>query len=275
MHALQDSKTVFILMASFTSPPRTLLPISSSQRAPTAVERELARAEDGGSEKPVDDKEKDNDDTPITHSLRFNLPTSGDSFVPRASHDVRPFAPSYQIEFPPDIIPWGRASSEEETWAGFLAAIKDKGIHLGKKKRAVQNYIEERKQSPIEIAIARQQAGKWGTTRAIWIKPRLEENEVLDHNSVRVSTFGLLDESSLRADADAPQALIGFMTDFQFIGTGARSVGLSGTSQPRLGMMVSLSLRPSLRPACIQVCVQVCAQLGSPSLPLSPSPSPH
>lgn len=37
-----------------------------------------------------------------------------------------------------------------------------------------------------------------------------------------------------------PQALIGFMTDFQFIGTGGRAVGLGGTSKPRLGMMASL-----------------------------------
>lgn len=30
------------------------------------------------------------------------------------------------------------------------------------------------------------------------------------------------------------------MTDFQFIGTAARAVGLSGTSRPRLGMMASI-----------------------------------
>lgn len=30
------------------------------------------------------------------------------------------------------------------------------------------------------------------------------------------------------------------MTDFQFIGTAARAVGLSGTSSPRLGMIASI-----------------------------------
>ena len=34
--------------------------------------------------------------------------------------------------------------------------------------------------------------------------------------------------------------MIAYMTDFQFIGTAAQSVGLTWTSQPRLGMLASL-----------------------------------
>jgi acyl-CoA thioesterase 8 len=34
--------------------------------------------------------------------------------------------------------------------------------------------------------------------------------------------------------------MIAYMTDFQFIGTASRSVGLSRTSSPRLGMLASL-----------------------------------
>ena len=34
--------------------------------------------------------------------------------------------------------------------------------------------------------------------------------------------------------------MVAYMTDFQFIGTAAQSVGLTWTSQPRLGMLASL-----------------------------------
>lgn len=34
--------------------------------------------------------------------------------------------------------------------------------------------------------------------------------------------------------------MLAYMTDFQFIGTAAQSVGLTWTSQPRLGMLASL-----------------------------------
>lgn len=36
------------------------------------------------------------------------------------------------------------------------------------------------------------------------------------------------------------QAMIAYMTDFQFIGTASRSVGLTWSSTPRLGMLASL-----------------------------------
>lgn len=175
-------------MASFTAPPRPLPKFGP--RKETNSEKEIkallekAAAEDASKD---NGSEKDNDDTPITHSLRFDIPHSGGSAVPKSTHDTRPFLPAYQIEFPPDIIPWGKAISEVDTWTRFLSGLRDKGVVLGKREKAVLNYIEERRESPITIAIARQQAGEWGTTRAIWLKPRLEDNEVLDHNSIRVS----------------------------------------------------------------------------------------
>lgn len=168
MHALQDSKTVFILMASFTSPPRAI-PTDEASSDPQY-------------------KNKNEDDPPITHSLKFDLPHTGQSVVPKASFDARAFSPTYQVEFPKDITPWNQCTVEEETWSKFLSAVKDKGVDLGKRTRAVQNYIDEREQSPVSIAIARQQAGKYGTSRAIWIKPRLRTGEVLDHGQLRVST---------------------------------------------------------------------------------------
>ncbi len=40
--------------------------------------------------------------------------------------------------------------------------------------------------------------------------------------------------------AEPTQAMIAYMTDFQFIGIAARSVGLTRNSRPRLGMLASL-----------------------------------
>jgi hypothetical protein len=39
------------------------------------------------------------------------------------------------------------------------------------------------------------------------------------------------------------QCILAYISDFQFIGSAAQSVGLSHTSQPRLGMLVSSLLR--------------------------------
>jgi hypothetical protein len=166
-------------MASFTAPPRKLPPIINRPKIAAADPPTNGEAP----------AKKDNNDTPITHSLRFRfeIPSPGSSAIPKASYDTRPFAPAYQIEFPPDITPWGKASVEETTWTKFLATVKNQGIDLGRRTQAVQNYINERQESPVQIAIARQQAGQWGTTRAIWLKPRLGENEQLDPNTVRVS----------------------------------------------------------------------------------------
>lgn len=127
MHALQDSKTVFILMASFTSPPRKIPGVGEPANGNDSVSY------------------NQEDDPPITHSLKFDkleVPSPRGSELPKPSYDTRPFTPTYQKPFPEDITPWGQATIEEETWSKFLDAVKDRGFDLGKKVRAVQNYID-------------------------------------------------------------------------------------------------------------------------------------
>ncbi|GMK57547.1 hypothetical protein CspeluHIS016_0403810 [Cutaneotrichosporon spelunceum] len=226
VHALQDSRTVFILMASFSSPPRKLPAELASPSGPGFFEPD--------SEQPAVDRTHDDkkDEPGITATLKFDRvaatfankfdpPNNGTSTKPEVQRlPRRPFQPSYQKTMPTDIVPYNDAVTEEEIWESFLLRAKDQDVVLGSKARAVQNYIKERQQSPVTISIARPQSEEHPTTRAIWMRPRLLPGETLTPNMVR--------------------ALIAFATDFQFIGTGARAVGLSGTSKPRLGMMASI-----------------------------------
>jgi len=70
----------------------------------------------------------------------------------------------------------------------------------------------------------------------IWLKARLGPGERLDEETTRVCS-----SSSGQYVANSVQAMFAYMTDFQFIGTASRSVGLTRTSTPRLGMLVSIS----------------------------------
>ncbi|KLT46172.1 Thioesterase/thiol ester dehydrase-isomerase [Cutaneotrichosporon oleaginosum] len=222
VHALQDSRTVFILMASFSAPPRKLPADLASPSGPGVW--------DPDSEQPaVDHSYDDKKDEPgITETLKFDKfaakfdpPTNGTSIKPEVqTQRRRPFQPAFQKSMPTDVVPFKDATTEEEIWERFLQRASTKGVPLGSKVRAVQNYIKERQQSPVTISIARPQSEEHPTSRAIWMRARLQPDEKLTPNMVR--------------------ALIAFATDFQFIGTGARAVGLSGTSKPRLGMMASL-----------------------------------
>ncbi|KAL1413360.1 acyl-CoA thioesterase [Vanrija albida] len=231
VHAQQDGKTVFILMASYSSPPKPLPKLPPTE-ADSAQIKEADAKDDPTITGPVKfdglDKGQSSAAPGTSKSVRFDVPHPGNSALPKDVADdalaarpaPRPFAEHYQIPFPKDVKPWADATVEEDMWANFLRAAEFRGLQLGSRARAVQNYINERRQSPIQIAIARQQAGEWGTSRAIWLKPLLGRDEVLDENTIK--------------------ALFGFMTDFQFIGTAAVTVGLSGMSKPRLGMMASL-----------------------------------
>lgn len=164
-------------MASFSSPPRKLDFTQFSKDSPPS---ENARG-------PPDVSDIDSKDEPgITASLKFDAPHSGQSETPKANIGVRSFQPTYQKPFPPDITPYEKAEDEEAIWQKFLVHAKEKGIELGARATAVRNYIKERQQSPITIAIARQQSPEYPTTRAVWIKPRLEKGEKLTPNMVRV-----------------------------------------------------------------------------------------
>lgn len=190
---------MFILMASFTAPPRAL---------PT-------QQSDGT-------QHKSREEPSITGGLKFEIPNQGNSALPRVSYPLPEFRAKYQIPFPEGVTPWKQAVAEEDQWTNFVKRAQERGLDLGRSGKAVDSYIKERTQSPVTIAIARHQTAgpPHENTRAVWLKARLGEGEVLDSNTIKV--------------------MFGFMTDFQFIGTAARAVGLSGTSDPKLGMMASL-----------------------------------
>lgn len=199
VHALQESQTVFILMASFTAPPRSLPTLESDKT-----------------------EHKEREEPSITGGLKIEVPNSGNSFLPKVSYPLPEFRPKYQIPFPEGITPWKQAVAEEDQWTNFVKRAQERGLDLGRSGRAVDSYIKERTQSPVTIAIARHQTAgpPHDSTRAVWLKARLGPGEHLDSNTIKV--------------------MFGFMTDFQFIGTAGRAVGLGGTSRPRLGMMASL-----------------------------------
>lgn len=133
MHALQDNQTVFILMASFISPPIKLPDFAQEAKDIDQGSFDLMR---------YDDTAKDSKDDPtITESLKFDIPHDGDSTIPKVGRHPIPFSPQYRIKFPKDIMPWGSAIIEEEQWQSFLDAARAKGADLGKRAVAVQNYI--------------------------------------------------------------------------------------------------------------------------------------
>lgn len=131
-------------MASFSAKPRPL---------PTSFDDSSDAGNwDPDSEQPEADKKYDDkkDEPGITETLKFDKfaqkfepPTHGTSTKPAIQRQAsRPFAPSYQKSMPTDIVPFEDAVNEEETWEKFLERAKERGVPLGRKARAVQNYIK-------------------------------------------------------------------------------------------------------------------------------------
>jgi acyl-CoA thioesterase 8 len=68
----------------------------------------------------------------------------------------------------------------------------------------------------------------------LWMKARLQPDEKPDIETIKASLA-----SHQYPDANQ-QAMIAYISDFQFIGTASRAVGLTRVSAPRLGMLASL-----------------------------------
>lgn len=143
VHALQDSRTVFILMASFSAPPRPLPASIESSSEPGVWDPDAEHADD---DKKYDDKK---DEPGITETLKFDKfankfasPDNATSQLPHLQKQARQFQPSFQKPFPPDITPFAQCKDEVETWESFLQRAKERGVDLGSKARGVQNYIK-------------------------------------------------------------------------------------------------------------------------------------
>jgi len=209
--AIQREQAVFILIASYTSPPVELPPIRDGPNIPFSW---------------VPSREA------LSHSLRFalgNASESGQKIEARQTTEtdeiVSPFGfrPRFAIPFPDGVLPWEKCEEEEVRWSRFLDRPQG---HDGTSRAAVEEYIKERKESPVSISVARIDAPRDAIIaagpqrRMLWLKARLQSHE--------------------KPDTETIKAMIAYMSDFQFIGTASRAVGLTRVSQPRLGMLASL-----------------------------------
>lgn len=174
MHAIQNSETIFTLMASFTLPP---VPISPEIAAKVT-----------GAPAP--------EDGPV------------------------PFSTRYQRPLPADIMSFEEASKDENRWKDFVTTMADFGLRIDPTDEATRQSILKDRVTvrPLMAVGARAQAGKNSAQRAVWLQPLLGDKK-LSPNEAR--------------------AMIGYITDSQTVATAGRTVGLSATSDPKLGMVVS------------------------------------
>ncbi|EIW68264.1 hypothetical protein TREMEDRAFT_16478, partial [Tremella mesenterica DSM 1558] len=204
--AKQSEKVVFILIASYTSPPSPQI----SQKFPSSRQESISPE----------------DEVKMSHSLRFSLTNKGSieqNKSRRKSSRIPSFQPRFQIPGPDDIVAWEESEEEENRWQRVLDT-RGSAI-VGKYRTALEEYIKERRESPVSLTVARRK-GKRGdveldrSVRMLWLKARLRPGEEPSEEIIKI--------------------MIAYMSDFQFIGTAARSVGLSRASSPRLGMLASL-----------------------------------
>ncbi|WVN86228.1 acyl-CoA thioesterase II [Cryptococcus depauperatus CBS 7841] len=131
----------------------------------------------------------------------------------------------FEFPFPKDVRP----ASDCEDDAEFLAKWLERSAKAGRQiweQKFFKEYIQERRTSPVSISRAHKitegsdDPGMLLWRRMIWLRIRALSPE--DGN------------------LEIVKAMIAYMSDFQFIGTTARSIGLNQNSTPRLGMLASL-----------------------------------
>ncbi|WVW85471.1 acyl-CoA thioesterase II [Kwoniella bestiolae CBS 10118] len=209
VRAWQGEREVFVLLASYTVPP-TDLPGNFGSRSD-------AHSQEGNIK--------------VSHTLRFALSqTHDENSANKGKAKVVSYGvqAAYQNPFPSNLKPWEECYPEEERWQRFFDQKCQEW--KGAKRRFLEEYIKERRESPVGIARARIQRSQALTdeepdhdavhTRMSWLHARLGPDE--------------------KPDVETVKAMIAYMTDFQFIGTASRSVGLHQSSTPRIGMLASL-----------------------------------
>ncbi|WWD19170.1 acyl-CoA thioesterase II [Kwoniella shandongensis] len=224
VRAWQGDREVFVLLASYTLPP-TILPSGLGNRV---AETENEAKDDG---------------LKVSNSLRFSSPPSTTSSATvknvtpasspiedrrtskresSSSNNNNPgFQEKYQVPFAEDLLPWEECEEEAVRWQKWMDERGDK--FKGNTKTFLEEYIRERRESPVSIARA--------LTR---------EHDISANHHVRMSWLRARLDPSEKPNEETVKAMIAYMTDFQFIGTASRSVGLHQSSTPRLGMLASL-----------------------------------
>ncbi|ODN90780.1 acyl-CoA thioesterase II [Cryptococcus wingfieldii CBS 7118] len=155
------------------------------------------------------------------HSVAFSTEVPRPDLPP--PEEGRVF-PSFQTPFPDDVCP----PSECEDDADFLEKwVQQHGdVEKPWQKKFFKEYISERRSSPVSISRGRRKAGS------------PEENA--PYPSSRMSWLRIRDLGPEPPNVETVKAMISYISDFQFIGTAARSVGMNQNSTPRLGMLASL-----------------------------------
>ncbi|KAK8854686.1 acyl-CoA thioesterase II [Kwoniella newhampshirensis] len=207
VRAWQGDREVFVLLASYTLPPTKLPPNLGGGRA--VVHEGESQADDG---------------LKVSNSLRFVSSPNVKEITSTSSHtkEVQQdngFQEKYQAPLPENLLPWEECEEEAVRWQKWM---DEKGSRFtGTKRKFLQEYIRERRESPVSIAraLTKDHDGNHHI-RMSWLRARLDPSEKPSEETVK--------------------AMIAYMTDFQFIGTASRSVGLHQSSTPRLGMLASL-----------------------------------
>lgn len=239
--ALQDDKPVFILIASYTLPPVDLPPLKGNTISPFGF---------------TPSKQA------LSHSLRFAhgnasesgtqrpIPTAGGE--PDDLNSATGVSAKFEIPFPDCVSPYEECEEEELRWTRFLEEKMEEG---SKGRKAVEEYIRVSGSTVLPYtAQISDLAGKKGITSIdrcsqsqrtegddcrIWVQQAdvMAQTETAVRREARIGSRQGKPSSSSIADS---QAMIAYMSDFQYIGVASRSVGLTRISKPRLGMLASL-----------------------------------
>ncbi|ORX38404.1 thioesterase-like superfamily-domain-containing protein [Kockovaella imperatae] len=221
IRAMQGDKVVAVIMASYST-------TSTSTRTVDGVRQPSLKSQTTGLIVPSEEPS-------VSHSLRFVIESSSKSSdrnerTTKASGthrygqggDIPPFQPRYAQPYPDGILPMKQCELEPDRWTKFLSRAESS--ISPRRRRAVEEYIQERRDSPWEVAIAKSSTHftplENGTRRMVWLKPKIP--------------------SGTKVSLEEHKCIIACISDFQFIGAAARRIGLTAISKPPLGMLTSL-----------------------------------
>ncbi|CAK9779705.1 unnamed protein product [Cutaneotrichosporon oleaginosum] len=122
----------------------------------------------------------------------------------------------WQRDFPENVRSY--EESYEDRWADHINNMSDFGLKVADTEENKAAFLASNDRVMTAVS-GRPQDGPYFSQRAIWLSPHLD-GRPMTPNEVR--------------------AMIGYMTDSQAIATPGRTIGLSATSNPRLGMVATI-----------------------------------
>ncbi|GMK56732.1 hypothetical protein CspeluHIS016_0305720 [Cutaneotrichosporon spelunceum] len=122
----------------------------------------------------------------------------------------------WQLGFPENIRSY--EESLKDLWADHILTMGDFGVKLADTEENKTAFFAANDRVMTSVS-GRPQEGAYFAQRALWLCPELDGRRMTG-NEIR--------------------AMIGYMTDSQAIATPGRAIGLSATSEPRLGMVATI-----------------------------------